>query len=45
MVIHNEIMIHFGFSKLMANNQKPYKDGKCKELKAKHNLNKKKIPL
>jgi len=39
-VIHNEIMIHFGFSKLTTNNQKPYKDGKCKEVKTKHNLNK-----
>jgi hypothetical protein len=39
-VIHNEIMIHFRLSKLMVNNQKPYKDGECKEMKTKHNLNK-----
>ncbi len=39
-VIHNEIMIHFRFLKLTTNNQKPYKDGECKEVKTKHNLNK-----
>jgi hypothetical protein len=39
-VIHNEIMIHFVFPKLIANNQEPYKDDEWKEVKTKHNLDK-----
>jgi hypothetical protein len=39
-VICNEIMIHFGFLKLTANIQKPYRDDEWREVKSKHNLNK-----
>ncbi len=39
-VIQNEIMIHFSFPKLTANNQKPYFDEAWKEKKLKHKLDK-----
>ncbi len=39
-MILNEIMIHFGHLKLIANNQKPYLDDKWHTLKEKHNLGK-----
>jgi hypothetical protein len=39
-MIHNEIMIHFEFWKPIANNQKPYRDDKWREMKTKHNLDK-----
>jgi hypothetical protein len=39
-IIQNEIMIHFGHPKPMANNQKPYLDDKWHVLKEKHNLDK-----
>lgn len=40
MMIRNEIMLHFIFSKLTSNNQKPCKDDKWKEVKTKHSLTK-----
>jgi hypothetical protein len=39
-VIHNDIVIHFGFPKPTPNSQKPYKDDEWKEVKSEHNLNK-----
>ncbi len=39
-IIRNEIMIHFGFPKLTANNQKPYSNETWKEKKLKKKLDK-----
>jgi hypothetical protein len=39
-VIQNEIMIHFGFPKSIANSQKPYSDEAWREKKLKHKLDK-----
>jgi hypothetical protein len=39
-VIRNEIMIHFGHPKLIANNLKTYSNDKWHELKDKHKLDK-----
>jgi hypothetical protein len=39
-VIQNEIMIHFGFPKLIANNQKPYSNEAWREKKLKYKLDK-----
>jgi hypothetical protein len=39
-VIWNEIMIHFGHPKPIANNQKPHSDNKWHMLKDKHKLDK-----
>jgi hypothetical protein len=39
-VIHNEIMIHFGFPKPTTNNQRPYKDEKWRALKMQHKMDK-----
>jgi hypothetical protein len=39
-VIRNKIMIHFGFLKLIANNQKPYSNEAWRKKKLKHKLDK-----
>jgi hypothetical protein len=39
-IIQNEIMIHFGFPKLTANNQKSYSNETWREKKLKHKLDK-----
>jgi len=44
-MIWNEIMIHFGHPKLIANNQKPYLDDEWHALKHKHKLDKMFFPI
>ncbi len=44
-MIHNEIMIHFGHPKPIANNQMPYSNDECHTLKDKHKLDKMFFPV